>query len=128
MKKTLTLIIALCCAINLMAFDEEDYRAYAASMREQVWKKTALPEFDNHRCPPSMKKESAVILASYDEVTIDQRKRLRGNAFNLTLYNVRQVSPTTTSSAAWLPSTTSRRWSGSRSSTTRPLRKTTPTA
>lgn len=91
MKKTLTLIIALCCAINLMAFDEEDYRAYAASMREQVWKKTALPEFDNHRCPPSMKKESAVILASYDEVTIDQRKRLRGNAFNLTLYNVRQA-------------------------------------
>ena len=92
MKKTLTLIIALCCAINLMAFDEEDYRAYAASMREQVWKKTALPEFDNHRCPPSMKKESAVILASYDEVTIDQRKRLRGNAFNLTLYNVRQLT------------------------------------
>ena len=92
MKKTLTFIIALCCAINLMAFDEEDYRAYAASMREQVWKKTALPEFDNHRCPPSMKKESAVILASYDEVTIDQRKRLRGNAFNLTLYNVRQLT------------------------------------
>ena len=92
MKKTLTLIIALCCAINLMAFDEEDYRAYAASMREQVWKKTALPEFDNHRCPPSMKKESAVILASYDEVTIDQRKRLRDNAFNLTLYNVRQLT------------------------------------
>ena len=92
MKKTLTFIIALCCAINLMAFDEEDYRAYAASMREQVWKKTALPEVDNHRCPPSMKKESAVILASYDEVTIDQRKRLRGNAFNLTLYNVRQLT------------------------------------
>jgi hypothetical protein len=92
MKKILTLIIALCCAINLMAFDEEDYRAYAASMREQVWKKTALPEFDNHRCPPSMKKESAVILASYDEVTIDQRKRLRGNAINLTLYNVRQLT------------------------------------
>ena len=88
MKKTLTLIIALCCAINLMAFDEEDYRAYAASMREQVWKKTALPEFDNHRCPPSMKRESAVILASYDEVTIDQRKRLRGNAINLTLYKL----------------------------------------
>ena len=64
MKKTLTLIIALCCVVNLMAFDEEDYRAYAASMREQVWKKTALPEFDNHRCPPSMKKESAVILAT----------------------------------------------------------------
>ena len=39
-----------------------------------------------------MRKESAVILASYDEVTIDQRKRLRGNAFNLTLYNVRQLT------------------------------------
>lgn len=90
MKKILTLIIVMCCTLSMMAFDEEDYRAYAASMREQVWKKTALPEFDNHRCPPSMKKESAVILASYDEVTIDQRKRLRGTA--MTLYNVRQLT------------------------------------
>jgi hypothetical protein len=90
MKKILTLIIVMCCTLSMMAFDEEDYRAYAASMREQVWKKTALPEFDNHRCPLSMKKESAVILASYDEVTIDQRKRLRGTA--MTLYNVRQLT------------------------------------
>ena len=92
MKKVLTLFIVVCCTLNVLAFDEEDYRAYAATMREQVWKKTSLPEFDNHRCPPSMKKESAVILASYDEVTIDQRKRLRGNAINLTLYSVRQLT------------------------------------
>jgi hypothetical protein len=90
MKKLLFIIGFLCCVAGAQAFNEDDYRAYAKAMREQVWQMKGLPEFDTRQCPANLKGESAVILAAYDEVTVDQNKRLRATGLNF--YNVRQLT------------------------------------
>lgn len=90
MKKLLFIIGFLCCVAGAQAFNEDDYRAYAKAMREQVWQMKGLPEFDTRQCPANLKGESAVILAAYDEVTVDQNKRLRSTGLNF--YNVRQLT------------------------------------
>lgn len=72
------------------AFDAEDYKAYAAEVRKTVWAQEGLPEFTNYKCPEKYKNESAVILAAYDEMLLDQKSRLK--TFGLNFYTIKLLN------------------------------------
>jgi len=77
-------------ALPAKAFDGEDYKAYAEEMRKTVWAQEGLPEFKNYQCPEKYKGESAVILAAYDEMLLDQKSKLK--TFGLSFYTIKQLN------------------------------------
>lgn len=84
------LALVLMAALPVCAFDGDDYKAYAAEMRKTVWAQEGLPEFKNYKCPEKYKNESAVILAAYDEMLLDQKSKLK--TFGLNFYTVKQLN------------------------------------
>ena len=92
MKKKLILFHLFLFGIisaHVSAFDNEDYQKYAEEIRQSVWSQD-LPEFQSPRPTDSFKEESAVILALYDELLLNQKTRLRGLGFNL--YTVKELT------------------------------------
>ncbi|MBO4606861.1 MAG: hypothetical protein J5682_03065 [Prevotella sp.] len=92
MKKKLILFHLFLFGIisaHVSAFDNEDYQKYAEEIRQSVWSQD-LPEFQSPRPTDSFKDESAVILALYDELLLNQKTRLRGLGFNL--YTVKELT------------------------------------
>lgn len=82
--------ICLMAVLPVKAFDSKDYKAYAEEMRKTVWAQEGLPEFKNYKCPDKYKNESAVILAAYDEMMLDQKSKLK--TFALNFYTVKQLN------------------------------------
>ena len=93
MRKQITRLcmatLLLLCATQGSAFDNDDYKAYAQEMRKAVWAQDSLPEFKNYKCPAKYKNESAVVLAAYDEMLLDQKSKLRMSGLNF--YTVKQL-------------------------------------
>lgn len=94
MRKQITRLcmatLLLLCATQGSAFDNDDYKAYAQEMRKAVWAQDSLPEFKNYKCPAKYKNESAVVLAAYDEMLLDQKSKLRMSGLNF--YTVKQLN------------------------------------
>lgn len=82
--------LMLLMALPGKAFDQKDYKAYAEEMRKTVWAQDGLPEFKNYKCPAKYKNESAVILAAYDELLLDQKSKLK--TFALNFYTIKQLN------------------------------------
>lgn len=72
MRKHFWLLLAFIIQVtSASAFDEEDYKALAQDIRQQVWS-SSLPEFQNPKHTDRFTGHSAVILASYEEITFDK--------------------------------------------------------
>ena len=80
MKKLLTLLLLAIIALPTLAFDDNDYQKFVKEVKEDVWKKD-LPQFKNRTVPEQYKNESAVILARYEELSIDLSKKFNFFAF-----------------------------------------------
>lgn len=80
MKKLLTLLLLAIIALPTLAFDDNDYQKFVKEVKEDVWKKD-LPQFKNRTVPAQYKNESAVILARYEELSIDLSKKFNFFAF-----------------------------------------------
>ena len=74
MKKLITLLLLTIITLPMMAFDDEDYQKFAREVKAEVWKKD-LPQFNNRSVPAKYNKESAVVLARYEEVGVDYSNR-----------------------------------------------------
>lgn len=70
MKKIIALLFLTIITLPMMAFDEEDYKQFAREVKKEVWNKD-LPQFNNRTVPTKYNKESAVVLARYEEVGVD---------------------------------------------------------
>ena len=89
MKKIIALLFLTIITLPMMAFDEEDYKQFAREVKKEVWNKD-LPQFNNRTIPTKYNKESAVVLARYEEVGVDYT-----NHFNpLSLGKVKQCTGT----------------------------------
>ena len=89
MKKIIALLFLTIITLPMMAFDEEDYKQFAREVKKEVWNKD-LPQFNNRTVPAKYNKESAVVLARYEEVGVDYT-----NHFNpLSLGKVKQCTGT----------------------------------
>ena len=80
MKKLLTLLLLAIIALPTLAFDDNDYQKFVKEVKEDVWKKD-LPQLKNRTVPEQYKNESAVILARYEELSIDLSKKFNFFAF-----------------------------------------------
>ena len=89
MKKLITLLLLTIIALPMMAFDDEDYQKFAREVKAEVWKKD-LPQFNNRTVPAKYNKESAVVLARYEEVGVDYSNRFSA----LSLGKVKQCTGT----------------------------------
>ena len=76
MKKQLAMLLLVLLALPAMAFDNDDYLKYVQKVKEEVWGKN-LPQFNNRTVPARYKNESAVVMAFYEELTVDT-----GTSFN----------------------------------------------
>lgn len=76
MKKQLAMLLLVLLALPAMAFDNDDYLKYVQKVKEEVWGKD-LPQFNNRTVPARYKNESAVVMAFYEELTVD-----KGTSFN----------------------------------------------
>ncbi|MBR1416059.1 MAG: hypothetical protein IJ570_09405 [Prevotella sp.] len=83
------------------ADDKEKYQQLADQIRSEVWSRE-LPAFSQRSCPDSLKGHSAVVLACYCEVNINDRAKINaaqllffgtlGNRVNATSYTRRLVA------------------------------------
>lgn len=89
MKKLITLLLLTIITLPMMAFDDEDYQKFAREVKAEVWKKD-LPQFNNRTVPAKYNKESAVVLARYEEVGVDYSNRFSA----LSLGKVKQCTGT----------------------------------
>lgn len=89
MKKLITLLLLTIITLPMMAFNDEDYQKFAREVKAEVWKKD-LPQFNNRTVPTKYNKESAVVLARYEEVGVDYSNRFSA----LSLGNVKQCTGT----------------------------------
>lgn len=86
------ILLVTAWGIPAVAFDKEDYKAYVKEVRQQVWSQD-LPEFKQTKCPDKYKGESAVILAAYDRLIVDQKKKIRnGGDLLFGWYSVRELN------------------------------------
>ena len=85
----LTLTTFLLSVSIVSAFDKKDYLAYAEEIRQTVWTQD-LPEFQSPQHTGQYKEESAVILALYDELLLNQKTRLRGLGLNI--YTIKELT------------------------------------
>ena len=76
MKKQLAMLLLVLLSLPAMAFDNDDYLKYVQKVKEEVWGKD-LPQFNNRTVPARYKNESAVVMAFYEELTVD-----KGTSFN----------------------------------------------
>ena len=74
MKKLLIMLISSIVALPMMAFDKNDYLKFVKEVKQEVWAKN-LPQFNNREVPAQYKNESAIVLARYEELTVDQSKK-----------------------------------------------------
>ena len=89
MKKLITLLLLTIITLPMMAFNDEDYQKFAREVKAEVWKKD-LPQFNNRTVPTKYNKESAVVLARYEEVGVDYSNHFSA----LSLGNVKQCTGT----------------------------------
>jgi len=89
MKKLITLLLLTIITLPMMAFNDEDYQKFAREVKAEVWKKD-LPQFNNRTVPTKYNKESAVVLARYEEVGVDYSNRFSA----LSLGKVKQCTGT----------------------------------
>ena len=75
MKKTYLFIIMMMMSLHVAAFDDNDYKKYCQEVKQQIWSMD-LPQFKTRKAPEKYKKESAVILAKYEDYSIDQKRKL----------------------------------------------------
>lgn len=61
---------------NTLAGEKEKYQQLAELVKEEVWSKD-LPAFRQRSCPDEYKQYSAVTLAFYNELTVDQHLRAK---------------------------------------------------
>ena len=73
--------ILLLLAVRAGAFDQKDYKAYAETVRQEVWGMD-LPEFRHPKPTDRFADQSAVILAAYDEYDVTKRDKF--NFFSAT--------------------------------------------
>ena len=81
MKKLLIMLISSIIALPMMAFDDNDYQKFVQEVKKEVWAKD-LPQFNTRTVPTQYKNESAVVLALYEEFSVNQSKRF--NFINVT--------------------------------------------
>lgn len=81
MKKLLIMLISSIIALPMMAFDDNDYQKFVQEVKKEVWAKD-LPQFNTRTVPAQYKNESAVVLALYEEFSVNQSKRF--NFINVT--------------------------------------------
>ena len=74
MKKALFALLLVVIALPVSAFDDKDYKAYVEKVKKEVWSRN-LPQFKNRNVPARFNNESAVILARYEEATVDQKRK-----------------------------------------------------
>ena len=74
MKKILFSLLCIFIALPSLAFDNNDYKKFVEKVKEEVWGQD-LPQFKNRNVPAKYKNESAVILARYEEVIVDQKRK-----------------------------------------------------
>ena len=70
------MLLLVLLSLPAMAFDNDDYLKYVQKVKEEVWGKD-LPQFNNRTVPARYKNESAVVMAFYEELTVD-----KGTSFN----------------------------------------------
>jgi hypothetical protein len=75
MKKFLIVLLLAISCMPASAFDNNDYKAFAEQVKKEVWSKD-LPQFKTRQTPAKYKNESAVLLAVYEEVSVDQMHKL----------------------------------------------------
>ena len=80
MKKLFTLLLLAVIALPALAFDDNDYQKFVKEVKQDVWGRN-LPQFNNRTIPAQYKNESAVILARYEELTVDLSKKFNVFAF-----------------------------------------------
>ena len=68
------MLISSIVALPMMAFDKNDYLKFVKEVKQEVWAKN-LPQFNNREVPAQYKNESAIVLARYEELTVDQSKK-----------------------------------------------------
>lgn len=83
--------VLLLLALPSLAFDNEDYKKYVNEVKKEVWSQN-LPQFNNRTVPDKYKKESAVIMAYYEEFMVDQKKKI--NIFYSTTGTVKELNAT----------------------------------
>lgn len=76
--RTTKLQILLCTVLILLTqkVSAQDYKEYAKSVRDEVWT-WDLPAFKNYQVPEQYKNESAVILATHDQILATGKTKLR---------------------------------------------------
>lgn len=72
MKKIVLFLAALICYASLYADDAEKYRAFADTIRAEVYSMD-LPAFNTKEIPEKYRNESAVIKAIYDEINAKKK-------------------------------------------------------
>lgn len=80
-RRMLAGILLLLLAVRAGAFDQKDYKAYAETVRQEVWGMD-LPEFRHPKPTDRFADQSAVILAAYDEYDVTKRDKF--NFFSAT--------------------------------------------
>ena len=88
MRKAMITLVLLATCLTGWAFDNDDYKAFAAQVRKEVWSRD-MPDFKTRSVPAKYKNESAVILASYEEVSVDQKRKF---SIYSSGYSVKQVN------------------------------------
>lgn len=80
MKKLFTMLLLAVIALPTLAFDDNDYQKFVKEVKQDVWGRN-LPQFNNRKVSAQYKDESAVILARYEELTVDLSKKFNIFAF-----------------------------------------------
>ena len=80
MKKLFTMLMLAVIALPTLAFDDNDYQKFVKEVKQDVWGRN-LPQFNNRKVSAQYKDESAVILARYEELTVDLSKKFNIFAF-----------------------------------------------
>lgn len=80
MKKLLTMLLLAIITLPTMAFDDNDYQKFVKEVKQDVWGRN-LPQFNNRTIPAQYKNESAIVLACYEELTVDLSKKFNILAF-----------------------------------------------
>jgi hypothetical protein len=73
--------------------DSIKYHAFAEQVKKVVWAMD-LPQFNNTKCPASLKKHSAVILAKYEDINIDRHNKINALDFIFTLQKTLGIKST----------------------------------
>lgn len=101
-RKILVSLLVLTMGLaTAKADDKEKYQQLAEQIRSEVWSRD-LPAFRQRSCPDSLKGHSAVMLAFYQEVSINDRTKINaaqllflgtlGNRVNATSYARRLIA------------------------------------